>query len=425
MLRTMLHTFCFRVATALLSLGLLVASTRYLGAEGRGVLSLALTGMGVIGMLSGFMGGSSLVYLLSRRGDRRYWQRVIGLSSAWAAAVALAGTAVMRALGVVPPQVTVHVLLLGLLANLLAILSYSLLSAERILRYNLIAVLQVAVTLGIFGIWPMAGGRASVGLYLAALYCSYLACLALASSLHSNLRRPRAGPPSGAESLLATGRGVLRYGLMSQAGLVIQFLNYRLSFFFLNHHAGTAAVGVYSVGSLLAESLWMLPGSIALVLYARVSSAGETKAVQETTISLAKLSLAATLVMLGVLLAIPPSLLAAVFGRDFGGVGQVILCMAPGILALSYSMVINHFLAGIGLFLVNTRAAALGLAVTVAGNLLLVPRMGLPGAALTSSAAYLATAAYAVHFFMRRTGIPFRRLLPEKTDLVRLLTLLK
>ncbi len=423
MLRTMVQTFLFRLAAALLSFGLVMASTRYLGAEGRGVISLALTGIGIIGMLSGFMGGSSLVYLFSRSNDNGHHRRVMWLSGAWAVLVSASGTAAMRLLGVIPQEVIWHVMGLGLMASILAILSYALLSAERIAHYNILAVLQVAVSLAIFGTWPLTGRQASVGIYLAALYISYALCLILASVLLLGAKKS-VGDSGGTGRLWDTAGYVLRYGLISQAGLVIQFLNYRLAYFFLDSYAGTAAVGIYSVAALLAESIWMFPGSIALVLYARISSRGDSQYAQETTITLAKLSQAATLVMLAVLLAIPSSLLAAIFGRDFSGVGRVILCLAPGILALSYSMIINHFLAGIGLFRINTLAAAIGLAVTITGNILLVPRLGLAGAALTSSAAYTAAAAYAVCFFLRHSGMRYYKLLPNASDLDRFRNLL-
>jgi O-antigen/teichoic acid export membrane protein len=415
----MMHTFMFRVAAALLSLGLLIASTRYLGADGRGVLSLALTGIGIIGMLSGFMGGSSMVYLLSQRKDRAHRQRIIGIAAVWSIVSSVIGTIFMGLLGIIPQPVIVHVFLLGMLANLLAIFSYALLSIERITYYNRIAFLQVATTLAIFGLWPKLGGRANVGLYLAALYCSYLICLGIASALLGRIKQAPEPIVEKNSSIIDTARQVLGYGMISQAGLVIQFLNYRLSYFFLDHYAGRAAVGIYSVGAILAESLWMFPGSIALVLYARVSSVGESRTVQETTIALSKLSLVVTAAMLIVLLAVPPASLSAIFGKDFIGVSRVILCLSPGIMALSYAMIINHYMAGIGRFRVNTEAAALGLVLTVTGNVLLVPRLGLMGAALAASMAYMAAAVYATSYFIKRSGLKFVELLPGRDDFLR------
>lgn len=417
MLKNILSTFFLRIGTAVLSLGLLVASTRFLGAEGRGLVSLVLTGVGMISMLNGFMGGSSLVYLLSQRRDAGYLSMALRVSAAWAAAMSLAGSGLMLSLGLYARDMMVHIMLLSLLANLLGIVLYSLLAFGMILAYNLIGMLQVAVTLGVFVISSLMVGP-GLGRYLAALYASYIVCLAAALASHSRARGQ--ATPQTAEPMIAVAWGILKYGLLSQTGLVVQYLNYRLSYFFLNHYAGASAVGIYSVGAMLAESLWMLAGSIALVLYARVSSAGDSQAAQGMTVQLAKFSLVATLGMLGMLLAVPPRLLGSVFGRDFSGVGLVILCLAPGILALSFSMVINHYLAGTGMFLVNTLAAALGLAVTVAGNMALVPRLGLVGAGLTASAAYLAAAAFAVVFFLRSTGICPRRLLPGPGDLASL-----
>ncbi len=424
MLKTILHTFVFKAATALISLSLLVVSSRYLGAEGRGLLSLVLTGIGIIGMLNGFMGGSSLVFILSQRGGLRDHLRVLALSAAWGLLAALGGASAMTALRVIPGVAWLHLALLGTLANLLAVLSYALISRQKIQQYNWIAVLQSAITLAVFLSGKAMVGKVDVSEYLAALYCSYLACLALAGYLFIRARAPDFGARQDGETLLTVGWRALRYGMVSQAGLVIQFLNYRLSYFFLNHNSGAAAVGVFSVGAMLAESLWMLPGSMALVLYARVSSSGESRDAAESAIALSKLSLAASIVMLALLLLIPARLLGTVFGKDFGGIGEVVLCLAPGILALSYSMVISHYLAGIGLFWVNTAAAALGLAVTLAGNLVLVPLLGVTGAGLTASAAYLFSAFFTLLYFVRRASLVMGDLLPAARDFNKLKSLI-
>lgn len=423
MLKTIIHTFIFRAATAAISLGLLVASSRLLGAEGRGVLSLALAGIGIIGMLNGFMGGASLVYILSKMRSPRHRRRALWLSAAWAVVSALVSTAVMAMLRVIPKPVYVHVALLGTLANLLAMLSYTLISGQRIVQYNRIAVLQSAITLTVFLSWSLAGRKASVLSYLVALYISYLVCLWMSAAASSKINNEDQ-VQGGEEGWRATGWHLFRYGLLSQTGLVIQFLNYRLSYFFLDSYVGKSAVGVYSVGSMLAESLWMLPGSMALVLYAKVSSSGESRDAATTSISLAKLSLGASAAMLVILLAIPMDLFGAVFGKDFSMIGGVILCLTPGILALSYSMVINHYLAGIGQFRVNTEAAALGLVVTLAGNLILVPQLGIVGAGLTASAAYLTSAAYSLVKFTGRARLNPSQLMPGPGDIQRLRALI-
>ena len=129
-----------------------------------------------------------------------------------------------------------------------------------------------------------------------------------------------------------------------------------------------------------------------------------------------RLTLLATAGAVLVLAAVPASWLAAVFGPEFGAARSVILALAPGVFINGAGMQASSYFSGTARYGVNNRAALLGLVVTVPSCLLLVPRLGMVGAALAMSASYTASVGYLVWHYRRALGAEWRDLLPGWGD---------
>jgi len=121
---------------------------------------------------------------------------------------------------------------------------------------------------------------------------------------------------------------MIRYGIMNQVAHITQMLSFRLSYYVLDHYHGEAAVGVYSNGISLAESIWMISKSISLVQYARISNTRERSEAAKLTVRLIKFSVAASLIILIPLMLVPSSFYTflhphrALFFRDGSLPGQ-------------------------------------------------------------------------------------------------------
>jgi O-antigen/teichoic acid export membrane protein len=117
-----------------------------------------------------------------------------------------------------------------------------------------------------------------------------------------------------------------------------------------------------------------------------------------------------------VLAAVPAAWLAAFFGSEFGAAHGVILALAPGILINGAAMQASGYFSGTARYGVNNRANLLGLAVTVPACLVLVPQLGMVGAALSMSASYAASAYYLFVHYRRAISAKWQDLLPGKQD---------
>lgn len=414
-----LGTFSLKLASAAASFALLTLTTQLLGASGRGVISIVVTSVALIGLVNGFVGGASVVYLLSKNKGRRYGRQIALIAYAWAAVSSAAVTLGAAMSHAVEAPLIPHLFAIGVLAAGTAINALLLLSAGSLLLYNATNVIQTLSTLVFFGITALLPGGTSIGWYLAALYVAYFLCLVLTfwrlTSVGAGLE------DDGSEPRLAETIGsAFRHGGLAQVGNLLMFISYRLSFYILGAHEGTASVGIYSVAVMLSESLWMISGSFAIVLYAHASRSENNAELVDRTLRYSKFCALVSLVCVAVLLAVPQAVFAKVFGAEFGAVKACVGALCVGMISTSAGTIVNHYFAGLGMYGINARIALVGFVVSVAGNVILVPSLGLIGAGVTASAANLVVCAGLFRVFLRHNALAPAALLPTRADWRRL-----
>ncbi len=382
-----LQTAAAKIITGFLGLFVTVIITRSLGASGMGTVSLIIATIGVIVMVSGFAGGAALVYLVPRQNTIQ----LIAISYLWAALVSLGAYLILSFSQILPEYLIIHLCLLSLLYSFITINSMVFLGKEAIAAVNRISLMQFLLHLAVIAFLFLVAKRKGISSFILSLYLAY--GLTLIFSLLGIRKYLGNLSLSGINDTM---RRILGYGFIAQFANIIQFLNYRLSFYILNHYLGVEAVGIYSVGVFLSEGICLVAGSISLVLYTKIANTKDLEYAKATTVKFAKLSFLVTAAILIPALLFPAGLFSFIFGRDFSSIKIVMLYMSLGILSYSLTSVISHYFAGRGMYYVNAIAVALGLLVTVTFNLLLVPRYGFIGSAITSSLAYITASVFIV-----------------------------
>lgn len=211
---------------------------------------------------------------------------------------------------------------------------------------------------------------------------------------------------------------VIRYSLPSYLANMAQFLNYRLDIFFVGYFVGVKGVGLYSLAVGIAQLLWLVSGATSQVLLPDVASSEDRVSAQQRTARVSRLSLWLSIVLAGGLVLGGEMLLPLVFGAAFRESVPALMWLLPGVTIFSVANVIGSYLAGIGKPHLNLAVALVGLVVTVALDFMLIPWLGIIGAAIASSMSYLATTLAIVAIFVRETKIPAgRALLITRDDL--------
>jgi O-antigen/teichoic acid export membrane protein len=209
---------------------------------------------------------------------------------------------------------------------------------------------------------------------------------------------------------------MVRHGGLIQVANFLQLLNYRLAYYLIEAFRGTGALGLYAVANQLAESAWLAPKSLGVVLYSRLSNTPEAERQRDLTLTVTKAAVAFAVVVVLMLLLIPEPLFALLFGKEVRGLPPLVLLLAPGIVAMAASQAFSHFFSGVGRNKHNVIGSAIGLLITMVAGYVMIPSHGLEGAAITASLAYCGNTLYQAVVFLRSTHTSPRMLWFTRND---------
>jgi O-antigen/teichoic acid export membrane protein len=210
-----------------------------------------------------------------------------------------------------------------------------------------------------------------------------------------------------ARTSVAARRAAVWYGIRGQLGNLLQFASYRFDVLIVGLWVGTTGLGVYSVGVMFAEALWLLPNAVGTVLLSHTSRSATDVSDQRIRIVF-PLAMGAVLLAASLVSVMAPIVASLYLGPAYAKVPIVTWLLIPGAVALSGSKVLANELTARGFPGVNTMVAACGAVATIAGDVLLIPPYGILGASIASSIGYTLTFALMFLAFCRRTGIwPF------------------
>lgn len=406
MIRPVLGTVAARVVITAMNLLLIIAAGQMLGAQGLGSISMLLLGVTIVLLLNHVVGGGGLVYVVPRHGVRM----LLGPSYAWALVTAAVAMGLQSVAPLATEDLVVHVVALGFLQSLNSIHLNILLGRERIALQNSILVGQAVLQFAAFLLLLDLHGS-SLGDYILATYVAHGAT-ALVSGYFA---LQHLGPAEASEQPSAWS-ALFRQGGLAQGANLLQLLNYRAAYYMIEHFRGLGALGIFSVTTQLAESAWLVPKSIGGVLYSKMSNMWEAEQQRTLTLTLLKASMLVGALCSFVLVLLPEGLYTLVFGQDIRDLHPILYWMVPGLVAMSGSQVLSHYLSGTGRILHNTIGSGLGVLVTLPLGWFLIPRYGLQGAAMTASMAYTLSAIYQLLVFLRITGTHGGELLPHAGD---------
>jgi O-antigen/teichoic acid export membrane protein len=415
MFSRILTTTASRLIIALTNLGIVTVAARALGAEGMGTISLFILGISIILIVSALVGGSVLVYMASRYPV----VQLISPAWAWALLVSAAGSFLLTWLELSPPEYAFDLFAISLLQSLFSINQNIQIGKEKILQYNLAAMAQSLILLISLIFLIHIAGNADIRSYITAMYISFsLAFIISFSGIIRYFTRARLFNPE-------VIRETFRFGSYVQVAGILQLFNYRLSYYIIEKFFDRATLGVFSIGIQISESVWIISKSIALVQYSKVSNSKDDDYNVRITLEFIRFTFILTLMMLCVLLLLPADFFVMIFRNDFRNVGEVILSISAGILAVSISLMFSHYFSGSGKPWHNTISSGIGLVFTVILGFMLIPTMGIVGAGITSSASYSAGMLYQFFIFRKMTSTPVSNFIPGVRDFRKLLGLLK
>jgi O-antigen/teichoic acid export membrane protein len=169
---------------------------------------------------------------------------------------------------------------------------------------------------------------------------------------------------------------------------LIGLLNYRVGLFVVERLLGLSATGVYSIAVVVAELLWFVSGSLTQAVYGRIGTPDRTRAAA-TTVRVVHLSLAALVLVAPLVWIVARIVLPWVLGPAYTASLPLLALLLPGVLVFGGASALSaYFTNHAGRPQVPAQVAGLSLLVNATLALILVPHMGMAGAALAASISY-------------------------------------
>ncbi|HYO41648.1 MAG TPA: flippase [Candidatus Limnocylindrales bacterium] len=408
--RDSLLTVGTRFGLAILILATDIVLARLLGPSAKGRFTLVLLFSQLAAVLAAWGMDAALGVIAARgRNDARrgfanavIWSVVVGGLAAIVACWLYGLPTDVRPLGPLTsliPNLSANQFLYGALAIpgelFFALGLFALLGRRRVAAYNGIRLLRRA-TLLVLIVGAAAVARLSLGVAVA---CNLGALAMTALAIVLVARRDGTASLRPSKTLLLE---QLRFGTRVLPGTLAERLQFRSDAFLLNGLVGVRATGVYSVTAGLAETLWYIPNALGTVMFSRAVDPGEDAS--GTAVVLSRVTVAITVALAVPAYLLGPWLVEVLYGPEFREAGTALRWILPGIVAYSVVAVLSRYVVGRGRPGLATTANLTGLAVNIGSNLLLIPVLGITGAALSSSISYACTAIIMLSMFRRLSG---------------------
>ena len=206
------------------------------------------------------------------------------------------------------------------------------------------------------------------------------------------------------------------FALPAYGGNVAAYLNYRADAFIIAVLLAPEQLGFYAIAVGVVERLWIIPGAVSTALLPHLTNSRE----RDPVLSAAIARHVMVWVGAGCLLcfAFADVVVEVLFSSAFGPVVAPLRWLLPGILVLSVGKVVLAELIAQEKPQYPSLASGIAVLVNIAGNLVLVPRMGISGAALASSISYSLLSVMWIWYYLRETGVRWTALVPRTRDLL-------
>jgi len=252
---------------------------------------------------------------------------------------------------------------------------------HEVRAYNTIELGNKALALCSIAIL-IAFGERSPALFLAvvlgALVCSLTVSVA-------RLRRLAARPLLPSLALFRRGIGM---GLRVYLACFFAFLVIRLDLLMVKYMLGSEQAGYYSIAANIADYILLLPASISLILFPKLTAMGDRSRQWNVAGKVTWGAAAILLPLIAVCALVAHPAIRIAFGKAYLPAVAPFLLLLPGVFCLALETIVAQFLASIGFPLIVVFAWMAACVLKIGINFWAIPHYGIKGASLASTICY-------------------------------------
>jgi O-antigen/teichoic acid export membrane protein len=288
------------------------------------------------------------------------------------------------------------------LATSTALVLLAVMNGERDMRAIALATITGAVVyLGALGAQAVAERSSAASVTLAAT-CGQLAVIALCLRSYGGLPRP-----TSPEAALRH-RAALRFGWPAALGEIMVMASLRADILLVAALLGRAEAGYYAVAIALTELMWIVPDGASQVVFPMASAREPGAATGRLIRRALGVQVLAGLAIIGA----GPVAIDLLFGSEFEPATGPLPLLVVAAFGLGTWKLVAADVVGRGDTRARGASTVVGLVAMLAADAVLIPALGLPGAALGAAAGYWSAAGIVLWSWRSSTGqvlVPLRR----------------
>jgi len=209
----------------------------------------------------------------------------------------------------------------------------------------------------------------------------------------------------------------LGFGLRSYVQTLTGHMLLRSDIYLVNLYLSVSEVAFYSLALRFTEMVLEIPQAVGIVLYPKLASLPEDE-VHRLTAQACRRTIFLTGCCSVFIVLFGPYVIRWWYGEAYAAAGTPLLWASIGAMAMSIFVILTRAFTSQNRQVVNIAAGIPALVLNIALNLLMIPKWGIIGAAMSTAIAYSIACVILITLFVPRAGIPLHLvLIPQVADL--------
>ncbi len=193
----------------------------------------------------------------------------------------------------------------------------------------------------------------------------------------------------------------IRYGIVPMITIILMEVNYKIDVLMLEwFHVSNATIGIYSLGVMLAQKVWMIPDALKDILLSKLVGGKGAEEVAKVS----RISFFITMICEILVIIFGKPLIRVLYGSEYDGAYFITLIICAGVIGMVFYKMIYSFNVANGDKNVNLFLLGISALANIILNALTIPLLGSYGAAIASLVSYFVCGIGFLIFFSRKTG---------------------
>ena len=199
------------------------------------------------------------------------------------------------------------------------------------------------------------------------------------------------------------GRGMLEFGVKSYFQTLAAHLHYRIDVYLIAYFLDPAQVAFYSIAVNITNPILQIPDAVGTVIFPKLAGSSDADAHARTAVT-CRHTLFTTILAALFYAGIGSQALTIFYGDRYAPAIRPMILMLPGIIMISLYQILTRNFTSRNRQQVNIVAAGIALGVNFTLNVILIPRFGISGAAVSTAISYTLAALLLLFVFVRESG---------------------